>query len=319
MRLKLRLLGDERGSALVLFAFGLTGLMGLVGMSIDIGSLVFTRTDLQKDADAAALAGAQDLDGTSAGATTAKASADAYLVKNGLGSAPCRPNCASVNGSYDTVTVTVTKAIQYNFLKIVGIDGATPAATGAAKASKKLVTGYDWNSVAPFTLWGGSRTTEIHPSDANCPLHVCVGSTYTFLDTSWMGVNGTPKAPDWTALGNGNGNGFKGDIGHGQGGVIVQVGDSFTTTTHPGFGNVVAPAVGSTIVIPVLSKASGNGTLTLTIAAWVEVLVNPGCKKQHCDGVVLGPAVAPSGWSTSGSVQPPATLAQFISNGGLIQ
>jgi Flp pilus assembly protein TadG len=59
----------EQGQALVLFAAGLAGFLALVGLSIDIGQMVTAKTDAQKVADAAALAGAQDL--TNAAAATA--------------------------------------------------------------------------------------------------------------------------------------------------------------------------------------------------------------------------------------------------------
>ena len=70
----------ERGQALVLFAAGLVAFLGLVGMSVDVGRVMFTRTDLQKIADSGALAGAQDLPLSVVAATT---SANTYASSNG--------------------------------------------------------------------------------------------------------------------------------------------------------------------------------------------------------------------------------------------
>ena len=310
---------NERGQVLILFAAGLVAFLGIVGLSVDVGQLMYTKTDLQKAADAAALAGAQDLDGTSANVAAAKASADAYLVKNGYASATCRPNCATVNGAYDTITVSVGKQVNYFFLKVVGLTSATPSAAAVSKMYRKTVTGYDINQTAPFIIWGGSRTTEVNAGDAACPLHTCVGKSYTFLDTGWMGASGNPSGPDWTASGSNN---FKGDVNHGSGADIVQVGDQRVLVSNGGLGSITAPTVGTIIVLPVMSKASGGSSgRTFTIAAWVRVLVNAGCKKQHCDGKVLGPGEPPANMtvSTSGSVQPSATYAQILSYGGLIQ
>ena len=109
---------------------------------------------------------------------------------------------------------------------------------------------------------------------------------------------------------------------HGAGADIVQVGDQRVLASNGGIGSITAPTVGTIIVLPVMSKASGgSSSRTYTIAGWVEVLVNPGCKKQHCDGKVQGPISPPAGitTSTTGGVQPPATFAQVISYGGLIQ
>lgn len=310
---------SEHGQALILFAAGLVAFLGLVGMSVDIGNVAYTKASLQNAADAAALAGSQNLDGTASAVAAAKASADDYLVKNGLSSATCRPNCATVNSAYDTVTVSLAKQVDYMFLKFVGLSHATPDATAAAKVYTKTVTGYDINQTAPFIIWGGTRATEVHPGDSDCPYHTCVGQSYTFLDTGWMGASGNPTAPDWTASGSNN---FKGDVNHGEGADIVQVGDSRTVTSNGGLGSVTPPAVGSIIVLPIMNKASGGSSgRTFTIAAWVRVEVAAGCRKQHCEGTVLGPGTPPPGMTTSttGSTPPPATLSQFITYGGLIQ
>ncbi|HXU23867.1 MAG TPA: pilus assembly protein TadG-related protein [Tepidiformaceae bacterium] len=305
------------GQVLLLFAAGLVAFCGLVGMSVDVGHVVYTHTDLQKAADGAALAGAQDLNGTSASVATAEATADKYLVDNGYASASCRPNCASVDGTYTKITVSVAHTVDFYFLRAVGLSGSTPSATAVSQMYSKTVTGYDWNSVAPFTIWGGSRSNEVHAGDANCVLHTCVGKSYTFLDTGWMTANGSPTDPDWTANGSNN---FKGDINHGAGSPIIQVGDSFQSSSNGGLGSVTAPDVGTTIVIPVMSKASGNSNnRTFTIGEWVLVKVDSDCSKQHCSGTVLGQTEAPAGAVTTGTVQPPSsTVSQFLTYGGLI-
>ena len=313
-----RLHDRQEGQVLLLFAAGLVAFCGLVGMSIDVGNVVFTRTDLQKGADGAALAGAQDLDGTSASVATAEATADQYLVANGLGSAPCRPNCATVNGTFDTITVTVSQQVNYSFLKVVGLSSSVQSATAVSRMYTKTVTGYNWSVVAPFTIWGGTRSKEVHAGDTGCPMHVCEGQSYTFMDTGWMNANGGPTAPDWTANGSNN---FKGDINHGEGSPIAEVGDSFTSSSNGGLGSVTPPTAGSTLVIPVMSKASGNAnSRTFTIGEWVMVTVDAGCSKQHCSGTVLGTTKAPPGAVTTGSQQPPSSnTTQFLTYGGLIQ
>src|SRR5438046_9426396 len=75
-----RKMAEERGQALILFGAALVAICGFVGMSIDVGQLVFTRTDLQKIADASAMAGSQDLPGSTGNATT---SANLYPTTHG--------------------------------------------------------------------------------------------------------------------------------------------------------------------------------------------------------------------------------------------
>ena len=54
---------DDCGQTLMLFAGGLAVLLALVGLAVDVGQLVHTRTDLQKMSDAAVLAAIQDIAG----------------------------------------------------------------------------------------------------------------------------------------------------------------------------------------------------------------------------------------------------------------
>src|SRR5215472_970415 len=56
--------GDQRGSILVQFTITLAAIMGMIGLALDGGRYFMLHNDLQKLADAAALAGAAQLDGT---------------------------------------------------------------------------------------------------------------------------------------------------------------------------------------------------------------------------------------------------------------
>lgn len=288
----------ESGQGLVLFALGLVGFLGLVGMSVDIGLLVYTRTELQRTADAAALAAGQDLPN----ATNATSTAASYVTKNsGAGTS----TSVSFGNANTTVSVTVQRHINYSFLGFIGIAGANPNASASVKVAKsQVITGYNWQRIAPFTIWGGARQTEVNPGDSNCPLHTCVGKSYTFLDTNWMNASGKPKLPDWTASGSNN---YKGDLNHGNPDQVIQVGDTFS---DGGLGSVIAPTPGEILVIPIVSKVSGNSNLrSFTIGAWAIIKVDPGCDKNACTGTIQGTTIEPPpGWSTSGSVQPPDGL-----------
>jgi hypothetical protein len=61
----------ERGVTVIVSSLGLVCLIGMAGMAIDISHLYLAGTELQNAADAAALAGASALDGTSGGVTAA--------------------------------------------------------------------------------------------------------------------------------------------------------------------------------------------------------------------------------------------------------
>lgn len=290
----------EEGQVLVLFAAGLVGFLGLVGMSVDVGRLVYTKSDLQKVADAAALAGAQDLPDSTADATT---KANEYAANNTSGVT----TAVTFTGT-ETIHVAASKDVNFTFLRVLGIEKATPKAKATARGTKQVVTGYYLESTAPFILWGGSRQNPV-AADKNCPFQICVDKDYTFMDTGWMNASGKPNAPDWTASGSNN---FKGDINHGDGNPIKQIGDQINVVDSVGgLGSVEVPTPGQRIIIPVVNKATGNSdNRTYTIAAWVMVEVKNGCTKNGCKGTVIGNVKAPKGAVVGGTTAPEPTLQQ---------
>ncbi len=305
-----RALQRERGQVLVLFAAGLIGFCGLVGLSVDVGQLLYTRTDLQKLADAAALAGSQELPQSTANATT---SANTYTDKNG--GATTNISFSSAN---TIITVKATRHVNYTFLRVLGLSGHDVSASAAAKATPVIITGYNWSAIAPFVIWGGAQQKPV-ASDKNCPFHTCVNKSYTFWSNQWLKDSGTPIAPGWTAS---NSNNFKGDVNHGAGDpAFNQIGDFFS---DGGNGNAVAPVVGDIIVVPVVDKArNGSSSRQFGIAAWVVIKVDAGCNKggnQPCTGTVQYPAttIPPTGFMGGGSVPPPPGLTYTSTDTRLI-
>src|SRR5580765_1030141 len=75
----------SRGQIVILFALSLPVVLGGLGLSVDIGMALLTRTSAQKTADAAAIAGADyQLTSISTGSSsTAAQEATLYAEKNG--------------------------------------------------------------------------------------------------------------------------------------------------------------------------------------------------------------------------------------------
>ena len=136
-------LHGESGQVLVLFAAGLTGFIAIVGMSVDVGQMVYTRTDLQKVADAAALAGAQDLPSTS----VATQSANTYVGLNAQNTTAAVAFSGTVNAN-DTIEVTATRRVNYTFLKVLGMGGSTVS----AKAKVRVGVFNGGNGIVPWGL-----------------------------------------------------------------------------------------------------------------------------------------------------------------------
>ncbi len=136
--------GGERGQALVLFAAGLAAFCGFVGMSIDVGHVMATRTDLQKSADAAAMAGSQDLPSTS----TALSVANSYVSSNSTGGTTAASVVFSQTyAANDTIQVTTTRYVNYTFLKAIGMSGMS------VNAKAKVRVG-DYVGGAGLVPWG---------------------------------------------------------------------------------------------------------------------------------------------------------------------
>lgn len=72
----------QTGAVAIMTAFALIVLIAFIGLVVDLGYLYTRKTELQNAADAAALAGARELNGTAAGVTAAAAQAIALAAAN---------------------------------------------------------------------------------------------------------------------------------------------------------------------------------------------------------------------------------------------
>ena len=130
-----RLEGDERGSAMVLVALWLVALVSVAGLVVDGGMLLAERRALQNVADAAAAAGAMQLDEgryrASSGSDVvldgdaARAAAEHYLAAEaGL--------AYTVTAGRARVDVDVERRAPTAFLRVIGIDHVSIRARAAA-------------------------------------------------------------------------------------------------------------------------------------------------------------------------------------------
>lgn len=74
----------ESGFALLSTAVGIIGMIGAVGLGVDIGRMYIAKNEAQVYADAAAMAAALELDGTSAGLVRAQVAVTASLNRHNL-------------------------------------------------------------------------------------------------------------------------------------------------------------------------------------------------------------------------------------------
>lgn len=101
-----QMLCSENGQTLVLAAVLLPVLMGMLGLSIDVGILRYQKRLMQNAADAAAIAGALEISacGSTSNCTAMKTAAQSALVENGLTGSSLLANCAT-RGTVLQITV----------------------------------------------------------------------------------------------------------------------------------------------------------------------------------------------------------------------
>lgn len=110
---------ERRGIALILSALLLGVLIAFVGLAVDLGYWVSTRSQLQTAADLAALAGALDLSADSA---------EACARLNGL-----QPNEAKIVVEGEKVTISVERDAPAFFSRIAGLHHQKLTARAAAR------------------------------------------------------------------------------------------------------------------------------------------------------------------------------------------
>ncbi len=195
----------ERGQSLVVWALALVVLIGMAGLTLDGSNTLENRRKLQNAADAAALAGAYDLPGST---TQAKTDATQWLTKNNFGSAgdSATITTGTTNFSNDTITVQLTRTVPYSLARVLGLTSATVTATakvvigGASEFTYCAGTGNSCSpNFFPYTVWNkDAKTNQLHQ----------IGDIVTYRSTQWITANvyQSNKNPAW----NTNANDFKG-------------------------------------------------------------------------------------------------------------
>lgn len=208
---------DERGAIAVIVAILLPVIVGVAGLSIDVGSWYETQAQLQNAADAAALAAAAYLPNSPSSATTA---AQTQVTDNVSGATVSV--VIPYNGRSNEVQVTVSKVGTVTFAGILGITGPTITASAVAEstrgtgsfiyASSTACNAISITSSGQFSgtsLWSNGGVTavgnNIHVSgqvdvgNSSCPFPSALtppGATDVSTYTGW------PTALPTTAQGN---------------------------------------------------------------------------------------------------------------------
>ena len=205
IRRTLNIRRDRRGAILVLAALMMAALVGMVAFAVDYGHLLKVRTDLQRSADASALAAVQDLirkdDGTQ-DVNKARETARSYArdnLNNAAIQVPSgdieigRYNPESVysgvtllnDGTFDTVRVTLRRdgatnpAVPLFFARILGMQESPVIARATAVLQKAQMMGPGagilpfatpkdlWDSLAHGDNWIAYGDGKLADGDGN--------------------------------------------------------------------------------------------------------------------------------------------------------
>jgi hypothetical protein len=162
--------GNERGAVLFLVAASMVAVLGMAALAVDVGNLMLVRTESQRAADAAALAGAGWLITAPTDSAGARDRAIDYAARNYVDRAPAVVQREDIDVNLDSSLVRVRvlntaergNPVQTLFARVFGVrdvDVGTDATAWAAPAD------------------------ELPPADVECPLPIA-------LPDKWIDANG---------------------------------------------------------------------------------------------------------------------------------
>ncbi|MHB9095209.1 MAG: pilus assembly protein TadG-related protein, partial [Eubacteriales bacterium] len=123
-----RFIREEQGTAVVVIALAFTMLLGFAALAVDTGVLYLEHTRLARAADAAVLAGAQELPDTSRALTRALD----YAQRNGAD-----PSAINISFSPDNkkIILTTSKTVNLYFARALGFNTSTVNSRAVARIS----------------------------------------------------------------------------------------------------------------------------------------------------------------------------------------
>lgn len=124
-----KLFKNEDGQAMVLMALLMVVLMGFAALAVDGGRLYITKSQLQNAADAAALAGAQDLPV----ASTAKNEAETMAKLNGIKEIEITSIDPDYKDDSTKIEIVLTRNVTYTFAQVLGFKNSKISARAVAQ------------------------------------------------------------------------------------------------------------------------------------------------------------------------------------------
>lgn len=137
---------NEKGAIAIIVALGMSVLLGFSALAVDVGRVALEKQDLQNALDSAALAGAQELPGSTSQATV---KVKEYFVLHGFAESDIT-NIEYLN-SNRKVRVSGEKEVDYTFARIFNQGNSTKVAVAAAAQVGNPFDSYN------YALFSGSE------------------------------------------------------------------------------------------------------------------------------------------------------------------
>ena len=259
----------QSGQAFVITILMLTALLGMAALVLDVGSWFRAHRSLQATADAAALAGAQELPDAPGNANSL---ANDYAAKNQSGLTGVTVNLSQSYVPNDTIRVHVTKPAEGFFSKVFGINSVDEGAAATARTAGMKSALY----VAPIVV------NQQHPMLNNCGGPVgTTGAPGAFglvnLDPQSGGTSGASTLADWIR------NGFDKYLDIGS--YASDPGVKFNSNQIQ---DAMTARKGTEMLFPVYDTLTGQGSnAQYHIIGWVGFFVTD-VNKQGNNGNVSG-------------------------------
>lgn len=240
----------DSGQAYVISILFLAVLLAMAAAVLDIGSWYRADRSLQATVDAAALAGAQALPGST---SNASALASQYATKNGGGTMNVSFKSKVVPN--DTITVSGSRPAPGFFSKMLGVNSVTVHATATARVGG--LSAAKW--VVPIVV------DEKHPK-LQCDPNPCSGATE--LNYLHLKNNGSPDGSGnfgfINLTGGSSGTSDLGNLIENGWDQYMDLGDYDGITgnmfSSSNIGDLLNARIGDVLLFPIYRKISGTGT-----------------------------------------------------------
>lgn len=166
---KMKLLSNEKGQMMIVFALGFAVLCGVVGMSIDAGRMYWERSKLQTALDAACLAGAEDLPDQSKAIDTLKiyAEKNGLIIQDGAVEFQTELKDSDINSpNKGLIRASASRQVNLTFMPMLGFSEKRVVARSAAAKKGDPVFDYvifNGSEDVPLNIFktGGGATSQV--------------------------------------------------------------------------------------------------------------------------------------------------------------